>query len=129
MPSIEVIQNQDSKLLRSLIEESKSFAVVDHDSDIIESDTDDSASFLSNDYDPCDELRSLVQMMLDLVPSLEATIEHQKRIIYKCPYAPDSKFQASDPAQVYISWLHDKFPLASEKLKERLGEAKYVITS
>ena len=129
MPSMEIVQDEDSNLLTSLIEESKSLDVVDSNSEIIGSDSDDNASCLSNDFDPCDELRSLVQMILDLVPSLEATIQHQKRIIHKRPHAPESEFQASGPAQIYISLVHDKFPLASEKLKARLGEAKYVIAS
>ncbi|KAG7005326.1 hypothetical protein G7Y79_00020g048540 [Physcia stellaris] len=125
MPSMEIVQDEDSNILTSLIEESKSLDVVDSISDIIGSDSDDNASFLSNDFDPCDDLRSLVQMVLDLVPSLEATIQHQKRIIHKRPYAPESEFQASGPAQIYISLVHDKFPLASEKLKQRLGEANW----
>lgn len=127
IPSIETIQDEDSNLLTSLIEKSKSLDVVESDSESIDSDTDDDASCLSNDFNPCDNLRSLVQMILDVVPSLEATIQHHKSIIHKRPYAPEPKFQASGHAQFYISVVHDKFPLANEKLKERLGEAKYVI--
>ena len=129
MPSMEIVQDGDSNLLTCLIEESKSLDVVDSNSEIIDSDSDDNASCLSSDFDTCDDLRSLVQMILDLVPSLEATIQHQKRLTHKRPHAPESKFQASGPAQIYISLVHDKFPQASKKLKERLGEAKYVIAS
>ena len=64
-------------------------------------------------------------MIMDLIPTIESTIEHQKTIRLRPLNANAGKFQASGPAQIYVSLVRDKFPKASKKLQERLGEANW----
>ena len=64
-------------------------------------------------------------MIMDLIPTIESTIEHQSTIRLRPLHANSCKFQASGPAQIYITLVQDKFPKASEKLQQRLGEANW----
>lgn len=72
-----------------------------------------------------EDLKSRVQMMLDLVPTLEMSWEHTQRMQGKSTLTPTESFRASDPARIYISLVHDKFPHADQILIERLGEANW----
>ena len=108
------------------IDQSKAQIVADSNNGTYDSDDDeDDASLLSDDYDFDSNLRSRIQMLLDLVPSLESMVDHQESVRHKQTHAKGPGFQASGPAQIYISLLHDKFPKASLQLKERLGEANW----
>ena len=66
-----------------------------------------------------------MQMIMDLIPTIESTIEHQRTIQLRPLHAHARKFQASGPAQIYITLVQDKFPKANEKLQQRLGEANW----
>ena len=108
------------------MDQSKAQIPSDYDDEVYDSDSgDDNVSSCSDDYDLVSDLRSRIRMILDLIPSLESTIEHQKTNHYKHPHARKPGFCASGPAQIYISLVHDKFPKANQKLKERLGEANW----
>ena len=122
-----MIKDQDLEDLSFFIEQSKihSSGNSDDEEAYDNDNDDDNSSDLSDDYDLGIDLRSRVQMILDLIPALEATMEHQKIIRYKSWDTTKPKFCASGPAQFYISLIHDKFPKANQRLKERLGEANW----
>ena len=100
---------------------------VDSEDEVFDSDSDDEDEPQSfhDDYKSSRGLSSHVQMIMDLIPTIESTIEHQRTIRPRPLHADAGKFQASGPAQIYISLVQDKFPKASEKLQERLGEANW----
>lgn len=95
----------------------------DSDSEFDDSEEDDD---IDGSFGPAEDLHSRVQMLLDLIPTLEATVAHIER-----PQAQiirtglNESFRASGPAQIYIALLRDKFPEADERLVERLGEANW----
>lgn len=121
-----MIEHSDLENLAYYIDKSKAEVSNDSDDEKYGSDIDDdSVLSLSGDYNLGDDLRSRVQLILDLTPTLESTIEHQKRMLHNQLYIEQSSFAASGPARNYISLVHDKFPKASQKLKERLGEANW----
>ena len=112
--------------LTCYIDQSKAQIAANSDNDTYDSDDDDDdASCLSDDYNLGSDLRSRIQMILDLLPTLDSMVDHQESVGYKDPHAKELVFQASGPAQIYISLLHDKFPKASLQLRERLGEANW----
>ena len=63
-------------------------------------------------------------MTLDLVPTLELTLEHVERR-QRQPGLTTEPSYASNPANIYISLVRDKFPEANDRLVERLGEANW----
>ena len=119
-----MIEDADLENLTYYIEQSK--AQFSNDSDDGEYDSDgDSLSSSSDDCNLGDDLKSRIQLMLDLIPTLESTIEHRERMLHEQLHKQGFKFSTSGPAQIYISLIHDKFPKASQKLKQRLGEANW----
>ncbi len=94
---------------------------------------DSDGEFEDSEEDSCtsgslglgEDLNSRVQMLLDLIPTLEATLAHVERPQAKMVCTKKELFRASGPAQIYISLLRDKFPEADKRLVERLGEANW----
>ena len=108
------------------MDQSKAQIAANSNNDTYDSDDDDDdASLLSDDFDFGSNLKSRIQMLLDLVPSIESMVDHEESARHKQTLAKKLVFHASGPAQTYISLLHDKFPKASLQLKERLGEANW----
>lgn len=88
------------------------------------SDEDEATSASDTDStEVCLEAR--VQMLLDLVPTLEATLEHSERLQEKSSYRSHEPLHASLPAQVYSSLVRDRFPKADGSLVECMGEANW----
>ena len=126
IPNLPLIDDEDVVSLTRYIDQSKAQIAADFNNGTYDSDDDDDdASCLSDDYDFGSDLRSRIQMILDLLPTLESTVEHQESLRHKHPHTKEPAFQASGPAQIYISLLHDNFPKASLQLKDRLGEANW----
>ena len=114
------------KKLELLIERSK--AAISCESATGGDDSEDEDTGGDDDFakfDFIEELTFRVQMVLDLVPALESTLEHVKRSQKQLPYPITESLYASDPAQIYISVIRDKFPQADERLIQRLGEANW----
>ena len=99
--------------------------MVDPEEEVFSSDDEDESESVNEDYDFIYDLRSQVQMIMDLIPTIESNVEHQRTIRLRPLQAHARKFQASGPAQIYITLVQDKFPKASEILQERLGEANW----
>lgn len=93
--------------------------------EVFSSDDEGDSESVHDDYKFSRDLSSHVQMIMDLIPTIESTIEHQRTIRLRPLHANACKFQASGPAQIYITLVQDKFPKASEKLQARLGEANW----
>ena len=93
--------------------------------EVFSSDDEGGSESVKDDYKFSRDLSSHVQMIMDLIPAIESTIEHQRTIGVRPLRANACKFRASGPAQIYITLVQDKFPKASEKLQERLGEANW----
>ena len=102
---------------------------------IIESATSSSASEAGDqeDEDSCsngsidtqDDLVSRVQMIQDLVPTLEYSLKHVQRCKRSSARKTTESFYSSSPAHFYISLVRDKFPLADDRLTMRCGEANW----
>ena len=109
------------------IQQAKDLLEVDSEDEVLDSDSDDEdePQSVHDDYKSSRDLSSHVQMVMDLIPTIESTIEHQRTIRCRPLRTDAGKFQASGPAQIYITLVQDKFPKASEKLQERLGEANW----
>lgn len=82
-------------------------------------------SSTSGSLDLSEDLNSRVQMLLDFIPTLEATLAHVTRPQDQSSRIVNESFHASGPAQIYINLLRDRFPEADKKLVERLGEANW----
>lgn len=87
-------------------------------------DSEDNSS-TSGSLDLGEDLNSRVQMLLDFIPSLEATLAHVMRPQDRFTRTVNESFHASGPAQIYINLVRDRFPGADKKLVERLGEANW----
>ena len=117
-----LIEHWDGLLEQAKAQISEALTMESDDSD---SDGNDSNENIDDDHDLEAHLKAHIDMLLDLVPSLESTIEHQEKVRYNQLKCIGGSFYASGPAHTYISLVHDKFPRAAHKLKERLGEANW----
>jgi len=118
---------RDLQELETMIEQCRAVTAEDNltkgsDSEFEDSEED---SCSSGNIGLGEDLNSRVQMLLDLTPSLEATLAHVERPQAEIARTANKSFYASGPAQIYISLLRDKFPAADMRLIERLGEANW----
>lgn len=118
---------QDLQELESLIEKSEAILSneVSTNGSVGEEEDDDGNDSCTSGVGIDEDLRSRVQLAMDLVPSLESTLSHVERLQRQSAYISNEPFHASNPAQIYISLVRDKFPEANNKLIERLGEANW----
>ena len=95
------------------------------DGDSGKEEDESETSSVSESIDLGEDLRSRVQMTLDLVPTLELTLEHVEGFQKRTRPIRTEPFSASNPAGIYISLVRDRFPEADDRLIERLGEANW----
>lgn len=121
----------DLQELETMIEQCQAATAEENLTEGSDSEFEDSEedSCISGSIGLGEDLNSRVQMLLDLIPTLEATLAHVERAQAQIartglPTANEA-FHASGPAQIYISLLRDKFPEADKRLVERLGEANW----
>jgi len=118
---------QDLQELETMIEQCQAVIAEENhtqDSDN-ESENSEEDSCVSGSVGLGEDLNSRVQMLLDLVPTLEATLAHLERPQTQIAHTKHESFHASGPAETYITLLRDKFPEADRRLVERLGEANW----
>ncbi|KAL8782763.1 MAG: hypothetical protein Q9195_009578 [Heterodermia aff. obscurata] len=125
LPDFQILRDEDWDDLIKFVQQAKDLIVVESEDEVFDSDDEDESKSVNNEDESSRALKSHVQMIMDLIPTIESTIEHQRTIRLRPIHANASKFQASGPAQIYISLVQDKFPKASVKLQERLGEANW----
>lgn len=114
--------------LETMIEQCQAATAEEDLTEGSDSEFDDSEddSGIYGSFDPGEDLHSRVQMLLDLIPTLEATVAHVERPQAQIARTEvNESFRASGPAQIYIDLLRDKFPEADKRLVERLGEANW----
>jgi len=118
---------RDLQELETMIEQCQAATAEDNLTKSSDSEFEDSEedSCTSESIGLGEDLNSRVQMLLDLLPTLEATLAHVGRPQAQISRTANESFHASGPAQIYISLLRDKFPAADTRLVERLGEANW----
>jgi len=118
---------RDLQELETMIEQCQAATAEDNLTKSSDSEFEDSEedSSTSESIGLGEDLNSRVQMLLDLIPTLEATVAHVERPQAEIARTANESFHASGPAQIYISLLRDKFPAADTRLVERLGEANW----
>ncbi len=118
---------RDLQELETMIEQCQAATAEDNLTKSSDSEFEDSEedSCTSESIGLGEDLNSRVQMLLDLIPTLEATVAHVERPQAEIARTANESFHASGPAQIYISLLRDKFPAADTRLVERLGEANW----
>jgi hypothetical protein len=62
---------------------------------------------------------------MELLPSMETTLEYIQRINFDDKATSMVKFQVSGPARTYVLNVYDRFSKADSRLVERLGEANW----
>src|SRR5205085_462201 len=63
--------------------------------------------------------------LMDLLPSMEDTLNYADQVNLRPHASAPIEFQVSGPAQAYILNIYDRFPKANSQLVERLGEANW----
>lgn len=115
--------SQDFQELTVLLEKAK--MVVDSE---CESDESTSSVFSAKNKtlnEMSKSLKSAVKCLMDLLPSMEATLASTKLPDLDNQASTPVEFKTSAPAQTYILNVYDRFSKADWKLIERLGEANW----
>lgn len=73
----------------------------------------------------CKDLSCHTESLSDLAVSLDQTLDYAEMLTKEDKLPIASSFTVSDPAQVYVSNLLDKFPNADPKLVKRLGQKNW----
>lgn len=118
---------QDLQELGSLLEEFETTVSneISTSDSVGEDEDDDGSDSCTSGADIDEALRSRVQLAMDLVPSLESNLSQPEKSQRESASIANEPFHASNPAQIYISLVRDKFPEADNELIERLGEANW----
>ena len=122
--------------LELLIEQSRTITACDEDNDNegshfsdpsdeenVSAAEDDNAGKQEASID--ENLRFYIKCLMDLVPTMEQTLQHVQTPHQPNVHPAQVLFSLSQPAQTYVMNVYDKFTRADTKLVERLGEANY----
>ena len=108
-----------------LLEKARLITETDHESD------GTSGPETPGDYGPKERTRTISALktsttcLMDLLPSMENTLNYVNRTNLDDQTSAPVAFQVSGPARTYVLSVYDRFRKADSRLVERLGEANW----